>query len=870
MQSKMNFVKSLLSVLFLTVPWCAVATGKVIYVDDDAFFIGVGTSWTDAFCCLQDALAEAGVGDEIRVAEGVYKPDRRVEKSGRIGAQVIASGEWTATFELVEGITMKGGYAGYGESDPNARDVELYETILSGDLYSNDIDVNDPEDMWEATTRAENSYHVVTGGGGVEDAVAILDGFTITGGNANVSSYYNGIGGGLYNQRCTIRITNCTFTMNFALFDGGGLYNDQGDLSLINCKFVKNLVRSGGGAGIYNYRSNISQNNCTFIENLAQYGEGGGVNNDECDPNLTNCIFIENSARAGGGIYNRYSSPTLTNCVLIGNSVRDQGGGVHNFNRNTSSPVLRNCLFLGNSAGYSGGGVYNYWGGPVLTNCTFAWNSAENGNAVACRSDHERNIVTLTNCVLWDGGDEIWSSELSIINIVYSDVYGGWFGEGNIDTDPLFADPYGPDDIPGTEDDNLRPAPLSPCIDAGDPQYVSGPNETDIDGNSRVASGRVDMGAYEFSGIIYVDNYGLDEPTQIDSIEDGSEAHPFHTIQKAINMAKDGQIVLVRPGVYPKIDFMGKAITVAGTNGAAVIEALTETGRIVQKEDAVTFHTGEGPDSVLKNFIIRDSSIAVSLNYGSSPTIRNLTIVDNDFGISAYENSNPDISNCIFFNNRDGDLFQCEVRFSCLEDETPGVGNISADPLFADAAGGDYHLMSEGWRWNMQNGSWTWDFVTSPCIDAGDPTMPLGAEPMSVLRDPSNDYGINLRINMGAYGGTCQASMAPPGWFLEYETDPPVPNPAQWARDGKPREFYGGGGTFDYYVRMIAAEATDASGPVEYFFECTTVAGFSSGWQSARNYEVLVGRAGQGHRFRVKARDQFGNETAWSEELSTD
>jgi hypothetical protein len=69
---------------------------------------------------------------------------------------------------------------------------------------------------------------------------------------------------------------------------------------------------------------------------------------------------------------------------------------------------------------------------------------------------------------------------------------------------------------------------------------------------------------------------------------------------------------------------------------------------------------------------------------------------------------------------------------------------------------------------------------------------------------------------------------------------------------------------------MIAAEATDASGPVEYFFECTTEQGFSSGWQSTRDYIVLVGRSGQGHRFRVKARDRFGNETAWSEELATD
>jgi parallel beta-helix repeat protein len=327
--------------------------------------------------------------------------------------------------------------------------------------------------------------------------------------------------------------------------------------------------------------------------------------------------------------------------------------------------------------------------------------------------------------------------------------------------------------------------------------------------------------------------------------------------------------------VYSKIDFIGKAITVAGTEGAPVIEgwSLGRAGRVVGvlKEDAVTFHTGEGPGSVLKNFIIRNSGMAISLNYGSSPTIRNITIVDNDFGIAAYENSNPDISNCIFWNNRDGDLFQCEARYSCLEDDAQGEGNISVNPLFSgeangywhDEGNGDYHLKSEGWRYTQAE-SWTWDDVTSPCIDAGDPASPLGDELMSV-----RNYGVNLRINMGAFGGTCQASIPPLDWFPDFESDPPEPDPAQWAPDGEPREVYGGTGTFDYWVQMTAAEATDASGPVEYFFECTTEPGFNSEWQISRTYSFLIGRSGQRHRFRVKARDQFGNETAWSEELAT-
>ena len=78
----------------------------------------------------------------------------------------------------------------------------------------------------------------------------------------------------------------------------------------------------------------------------------------------------------------------------------------------------------------------------------------------------------------------------------------------------------------------------------------------------------------------------------------------------------------------------------------------------------------------------------------------------------------------------------------------------------------------------------------------------------------------------------------------------------------EPKEVNHGGGTFDYWAEMTAVEATDASGDVEYFFECTTESGFSSGWQSSRTYQVKVGRRGQRQRFRVKARDVYGNETA--------
>jgi len=102
-----------------------------------------------------------------------------------------------------------------------------------------------------------------------------------------------------------------------------------------------------------------------------------------------------------------------------------------------------------------------------------------------------------------------------------------------------------------------------------------------------------------------------------------------------------------------------------------------------------------------------------------------------------------------------------------------GPGNIDAEPYFVDANNGDYHLKSRGWRWDAQRKTWTWDTVTSRCIDAGDPNAPLRDEPLFVLVDPTGYWGQNLRIDMGAYGGTAEASIPPHDWAIrtDYNND---------------------------------------------------------------------------------------------------
>jgi hypothetical protein len=168
--------------------------------------------------------------------------------------------------------------------------------------------------------------------------------------------------------------------------------------------------------------------------------------------------------------------------------------------------------------------------------------------------------------------------------------------------------------------------------------------------------------------------------------------------------------------------------------------------------------------------------------------IKNCTIANNESGLSV---GTATIENCIIYNNSGsqlgvGDTETLNISYCNLQGGLEGItgggivnwgpGNIDTDPCFVrlgcwimgeiTLVEGDYHLRSEGWRWNTEGKSWTYDFVTSRCVDAGNPASDLGDELMSVPRDPDNIWGINLRINMGAYGGTSQAGMPPHGWAL--------------------------------------------------------------------------------------------------------
>jgi hypothetical protein len=250
------------------------AEPTIIYVDAKATGANNGSSWADAFKYLQDALTTAEPNCEIRVAQGIYKPDAN-------WAYPNGSGDSNATFELLKGVTIKGGYAGFGEPDPNARDIK------GNDRQPFDPLIFDP-------CRAENSYHVVKG---IDvDNTAILDGFTVTNGYAYGGGTHDNRGGGMHNYFSSPKVRNCIFKNNEAdiVASGGGICNSHSSPEVTNCLFRNNFAGSGGG--MYNwFNSNPVVTNCTFVANW-NLGGGGGIDDSigSASSVVKNCILWGN------------------------------------------------------------------------------------------------------------------------------------------------------------------------------------------------------------------------------------------------------------------------------------------------------------------------------------------------------------------------------------------------------------------------------------------------------------------------------------------------------------------------------------------------------------------------------------------------
>jgi gliding motility-associated-like protein len=509
---------------------------KVLYVDgaggNDA---NCGDAWNNALQTLSKALQLARLStnvDSILVAKGTYYPT---------GVQTAANRD--SSFVIVRGkLKVSGGYPNGG----GPRDIAANATILSGDIGA----LNDTTD---------NSYHVMVIAGNIaatEDSI-VIDGFTITQGNANgagqfyygSSQLYQGHGGGMFmkenltGNKTVLRnldfvsntaaavggglelnnaspaIQNCSFTGNHALQAGGGIANETlASPTVTNTSFTGN-VGNGGGGGVWNNNpgNTPSYTNCRFTGNMAiplppstSYTYGGAMNNQQSTITVTNCIFTGNRATGGGGaVVNDNNAVGIFNyCVfdnnLCLNGAGDIGSGGALQISNSGTLNLNNCTLVNNRAGGTnddGGGAIMLYGGTAnCYNLTLYGNTTQsttkpNSNGISTMAGATMNF---NNSISWGGANQLHI--LGAFNYNYSLVRGTAPALPNLDLDPQFvnaADPVGADGVWGTADDGLQLTPCSPAAQMGSNALVPASVTTDMAGAARIVNTTVDMGAYE-------------------------------------------------------------------------------------------------------------------------------------------------------------------------------------------------------------------------------------------------------------------------------------------------------------------------------------------------------------------------------------
>ncbi len=350
------FKKSLLIFCLLTsISFLIASTYYVSKTGDNSN----GLTWSTAYNEVQTAINSASSGDQVWVAKGKYFPTDYNPKG--VGTAVLNR---TKTFVIKNGIDVYGGFAG-NETQIDQR-VNYWigqanETILSGDL-NNDDDYS----QWESYNQnliknTENSYNVIYYYNVYTQT--IVDGFTISGGNADTK-----VSGKPYH-------------------DGGGAHLTSSQAYLKNCRIIYNQAVNAAGAITFSggelWDCVISRNR-TVAQNT-DAGDAGGVKLHNggklINSIITDNYSVESSAR-GGGVCCSWRSPghAIINCVIANNKTAGTGGGIGNYGTYSSYTKAYNTIIWGNTrngissqiggtgtslyycgvqGGYSGTGNYN-------------------------------------------------------------------------------------------------------------------------------------------------------------------------------------------------------------------------------------------------------------------------------------------------------------------------------------------------------------------------------------------------------------------------------------------------------------------------------------------------------------------------------
>jgi hypothetical protein len=417
----------------------------ILYVDDDAPPDGDGSSWETPLRHLQDALAYARLHDEIdeiRVGQGSYRPD---QGDGQF------PGDPDSTFRLVYNVALRGGYAGFGAPDPDARDYELYETTLTGDLGDR------AQPKGGDPTRANHVLSAIEGQG----RDCLIEGFTITKGRAMPGSSR---GGALLLSESNATIRQCRFVDNVAEDFGGAIgVSVSANLIIEHCLFTANQAgfpeADGAGGAIALGGGNVEITDCHFEGNTGASGgalyiplhadakvvarrsvftghtlssNGGVFCCRSGSLSVEECTLEENTAGRGGVLYARYCQPRFIDCTVRGNQATEFGA----LDVDEEEPLfIANCRFIDNMADERTGAVTI--GKGLIINSTFVGNtSGMNAGALWVRGRNPTMIFgcTFSGNVAADLGGAIWASTslapILIVNSVVSRNSAGLAGGG--------------------------------------------------------------------------------------------------------------------------------------------------------------------------------------------------------------------------------------------------------------------------------------------------------------------------------------------------------------------------------------------------------------------------------------------------------
>ncbi|MEE8153455.1 MAG: right-handed parallel beta-helix repeat-containing protein [Phycisphaerales bacterium] len=578
--SKANFMRQLSLVLIvistLLLHQAAFAQTVILRVDGDIVSAGGdGSGWgDDAFKFLQDALAEANdlldLGEATAVHLWVaatiptnpYVPDRDA-------ANPDGTGDRNATFHLnFNDLTLLGGFLG-DETDPDDRDPALNETVLSGAI----TDIPECGDPFAGGCFLANGTEACDNTcGGLEcpeccevvcaampdccndswdqacaDLAIAICGVCGDPGSGDCEDPLNGTPA--CDNMCNGQpCPGCCEYICEVVDPGCCSFLWDEFCALAAVRMCPPPLPAGDHPNAYHVvtaedvDASVRIDGFTVTEGLAVGGGsdglvGAGMLISDASLAVVRIIFTDNSAphHGGGGMDIRDDSdPLVVNTSFIGNFGRE-AGALHTED-GTAGGTFVNCLFSGNTSIIEGGAI-NPGGGETLKfiNCTFADNSVENNDGGgAIFTEAGAGAVILINCILWGNTannqpNQINETEAEVVSVTYSDVQGvldpGWDHGFNINDDPLFIDPDGPDNDPDTFDDNnYRLDTDSPCTDKGnnddvpcdqfdldndgitcdevDPENNEATPDLDlgdrvVDGNE-IPGADVDMGAYEF------------------------------------------------------------------------------------------------------------------------------------------------------------------------------------------------------------------------------------------------------------------------------------------------------------------------------------------------------------------------------------